>query len=571
MDFFKTVVDIFTPTTTFGQVIYGIIGGVIILYLWLWPIHEYTIPFRNLPGPPNDDWFWGCVPTILKCEPRLPPAKWIDRYGPSVRYRAFLGLQRFVTIDPMALQIILKPDLFPKPRMMNYNLDILLGNGLLVAHGEDHKRQRRALNISFSLGTVKNMMPAFYDKADELKDKLVDIVNGVEYEKPAPTPQKPEDIVNGGCKIDVLRYLSRATLDLIGVCGFDYDFKALSERGNQLSQAYVQMFQEGLMENYGAVLRTFMPALRYIPTERTKTIDKAKEITRQFGIASLFANSKASILAEHADGIQKSDVTSKDLISILIKSNMAADVSPENRLTDEEILNQITTFMLAGNETSSTALTWILYTLSQHKDAQTRLREEVMSVTENRPSLDTLNTLTYMEAVVREVLRLYPPVPVTLREAADNTVVPLKIPVKGRDGKMMENVTISKGTITFVPILIANRSSLIWGPDADQFKPERFLHEVKGQTDKDPLRLPGSWGNLMTFLGGVRNCIGFRFALAEIKVILFVLMKNFEFDLLNSKPDIQLTSSIVLRPKVRGEEEYGLQMPLMVKPLAASV
>lgn len=82
---------------------------------------------------------------------------------------------------------------------------------------------------------------------------------------------------------------------------------------------------------------------------------------------------------------------------------------------------------------------------------------------------------------------------------------------------------------------------MIWGPDAEEYNPDRYLRE---QTDKErlagnPNQVPGVWGNLLTFLGGTRNCIGYRFALAEIRAILFVLIRNFQFDELPSKPEIE--------------------------------
>jgi cytochrome P450 len=81
---------------------------------------------------------------------------------------------------------------------------------------------------------------------------------------------------------------------------------------------------------------------------------------------------------------------------------------------------------------------------------------------------------------------------------------------------------------------------LIWGADAEEYNPERYFreHNEKGGAG-NPSQVPGTWGNLLTFLGGARNCIGYRFALAEIRAILFVLIRNFQFDELPSKPEIE--------------------------------
>lgn len=81
---------------------------------------------------------------------------------------------------------------------------------------------------------------------------------------------------------------------------------------------------------------------------------------------------------------------------------------------------------------------------------------------------------------------------------------------------------------------------MIWGADAEEYNPERYFSEkAQSKEGGGPNSVPGVWGNLLTFLGGTRNCIGYRFALAEIRAILFVLIRNFKFEELPSKPEIE--------------------------------
>ena len=133
-------------------------------------------------------------------------------------------------------------------------------------------------------------------------------------------------------------------------------------------------------------------------------------------------------------------------------------------------------------------------------------------------------------------------------------VIPLGEPIVDRYGKTISSVTVGKGTTLFVrtslqaepavllsraAILNINQSTDIWGPDAAEFNPDRYSKPALEQTNQ----VPGVWGNLLTFLGGTRNCIGYRFALVEIKVILFVLLRSFEFQELASKPEIEKKAS----------------------------
>lgn len=168
-----------------------------------------------------------------------------------------------------------------------------------------------------------------------------------------------------------------------------------------------------------------------------------------------------------------------------VKSNSAADLPPEQRISDEDILHNINTFMFAGSDTSSLSITWTLYLLAMYPELQTRLREELISVTPTA-SLQTLTReevsslyatvaeLPYLENVVRESLRLIPPVHSSIRVAVRDDDVPTSTPVKltMRDGRVVESRTIRvpKGSFVHVPVEGFNLDREVWGPDAWSFK-----------------------------------------------------------------------------------------------------
>lgn len=169
-----------------------------------------------------------------------------------------------------------------------------------------------------------------------------------------------------------------------------------------------------------------------------------------------------------------------------MKSNASTDIAPEQRISDEDMLHNINTFMFAGSDTSSLSVTWTLLLLAQHPAIQTRLREELIAVAlvenfyeltpEEVDSLyEKIADLPYLQNVVRESLRLIPPVHSSLRVAMEDDEIPTSSPVMMRmaDGSVREglkSVKISKGSFVHVPIEAFNLDKEIWGEDAWDFK-----------------------------------------------------------------------------------------------------
>ena len=179
--------------------------------------------------------------------------------------------------------------------------------------------------------------------------------------------------------------------------------------------------------------------------------------------------------------------------------------------------------MIAGHETTSAALTWTLFGLSANLEAQRELREELLSLNTDSPTMDDLKSLKYLDMVVRESLRLWSPISSSKRVAVKDVLIPL------RDGRV---VKLNKGDEVRIPIHPMNTAKEVWGEDAAEFKYANFnrvsglrirrlivLSFFRPDRWKSPseavLETPGIWGNQMTFMGGSRACIGFQFAVYE--------------------------------------------------------
>jgi len=217
--------------------------------------------------------------------------------------------------------------------------------------------------------------------------------------------------------------------------------------------------------------------------------------------------------------------------------------------------------LFAATDTTATSMNRMFHILAMYPDVQEKLRAEILADPEHLDH-DALVALPYLDGVVREILRLYPPVsPGMFREAMADAVLPLSTPITGVDGKIIHSIPVRKGTSVYIGIAAANHNKQIWGEDALEFRPERWTN---GKADSVTTKLCGIYGNTMTFIGGGRSCIGFKFAQLEMKVVACVLLRAFKF----STPDPRIKwrkAGVIPAPNVENQP----QLPILVERLNA--
>ncbi|GLB42644.1 putative cytochrome p450 [Lyophyllum shimeji] len=303
-----------------------------------------------------------------------------------------------------------------------------------------------------------------------------------------------------------------------------------------------------------AALRCFFPSLRFLENKQDVTFALARETMSRIG---------ERLLREYKASMHKStSPVPHNLVSLLAQSNTIEDVSGHPRMTDEDILAQVHTFFCAGYLTTSLTVTWALYELTQNKMVQNKLREELLAVDTDNPTMDQLNSLPYLDMFIRETLRLHAPLETTVRAAVEDVVLPLNHPVTDQKGVSHHILRLRKGQMVFIPILVMNRQKSIWGDDALEFRPERWKTIPSAARE-----VPGVWGNMMTFFDGPRACPGFRFSLVEMRALLFTLVRAFEFELAVRPEGITVKSSFIHRPICLNGLGGQDQMPLLIKPV----
>nr|BED42948.1 cytochrome P450 monooxygenase [Trametes versicolor] len=515
----------------------------------------YRTPLRVLPGPPAPSLVFGNLNEFGEVEGSFLPDQLFAKYGKNYVDREFFMTPRLWTLDSRAINhVLMHPTEYGRPEEIVQNCIKNFGQGILFVQGQEHRQQRRIMNPAFGPSQVRDLTAIFVQKSIQLRDMWA----------------KAASQAGGAVRVDVSRDISKATLDIIGMAGFNYDFQALDagDTPNELSAAFQQLFTNLRSFSLFGYLMAFIPVFRLIPNPRLKRVEEAADVIKRVG-SKLVTDQKAATARaaaeKHAQGPERNDLQGRDLLTLLIKANMATDIPDNQKMSDEDVISQIPTFLIAGHETTSTSTTWALYAFCKHPEVQRKLREELLAVDTETPTMEDLNALPYLDGVIRETLRLYAPITQLSREAKKDDVIPLNEPMTDRYGKVHHEIRIAKGNKVILPILAANRSKEIWGEDALEFKPERWMQPTKMTST-----LPGVWGHLLTFIGGPRACIGYRFALVELKALLFFLVRAFEFEFGVPAEDVVNVAAALQRPSLRSAPKEGSQLPLLVKPYEAA-
>ncbi|KAJ7667038.1 cytochrome P450 [Mycena rosella] len=505
----------------------------------------------NIPGPPLKSLFTG---NLLQYH---DPDGWAfhknleENYGGVVKLNGFFGVRQLYVFDPAALDSILvkDQDLYEEiPQNMCMNR-LLFGKGIISTIGDDHRRYRKIMLPAFSTANLRGMVPLFYDVVEQARDNLI-----------AP------NVGEGSQMLDFNSILGRTALELIGRTGIGYSFDPMlpgQEQNDRYAASLKGLFPAAMkLVLLGPVLpfieKLPFPSFRhflinFIPIPALHQLRNLVDFT-DAAATKLVRDRKAAIKS----GEVCVEDDAKDIMSLLVKSNMSAESGMY--LTDKELVAATSIIISAATDTTSAAMNRIFHTLALYPAVQEKLRAEILASSE-RLDYSALEALPYLDAVVHEILRLYPPAtPGMFRETCEDTVLPLSTPIVGVDGTPMKTIAIPKGTTIYIAIAAVNHSKEIWGEDALEFKPERWTH---GRANSVTTKTCGIYGNTMTFLGGGRGCIGLKFSELEIKVVTCVLLRSFKLS--SPDPNIQWRiTGIIPSPNVDNQPS----LPILVERLS---
>ncbi|KAI0644064.1 cytochrome P450 [Trametes meyenii] len=503
----------------------------------LWQ-RRYASPVRLLPTPPGAELVWGHEKTVYMNQPGVAFRKWTSELGLTYRIKAAFGANDVLVLsDTEGIAHILQKKIYDyhHSRVVRPRVARLLGKGLGWVEGADeHKRMRHLVAPSLSPENVKGMSSDIRHSALEVIDDLTGLVQG-------KTDKEP---------INILEWTAKATLNVVGRVAFLHDFqggnspeaeKILTARRAGVSKAAAYANFIVLM-----LLRRF-PILNDLPIPQLQSQGFAKMAIHS-GIAQ-------ELVKRNQDVLKGADVKSqKDLLSRLLVAH------GQGKISEEELYEQISTFIVSGHETTTQTLGFTIFELSRQPKVQERLREELKQFP-SEPTYDDYQTrLPYLDGVLKETLRMYPGLAYMERVAMAPDVIPLREPVKLSTGEITKQLAILPGQVVLIPAMSIQRAQDVWGGDADTFKPERWLGELPPAD-----QLPSGWANTLAFSDGPRNCIGYRLAIFQYKIILTYLMERFRF--VDAHEEISLKIASSLQPWVNGKPELGAALPVHLELL----
>ncbi|KAK3362785.1 cytochrome P450 [Lasiosphaeria hispida] len=482
-------------------------------------------PLRGLPEPSGNTFFNGQWAKITGKPTGIPMLEWVNSIPNDgvIRYLGLLNQERLIVTSPKALAEVLttKSYDFQKPESLRFSIGRILGmTGILFTEGDEHRTQRRNLLPAFAFRRIKDLYPVFWSKSRECVDAMTEAIISDAAKTPEEPGSRPTSVIEVGT------WASRATLDIIGVAGLGRDFGAIENPTNELNQTYQSLFRPSRQAEILGLLGLFIPGwfLDKLPVKRNGDVHAAARFIRA---------TCADLIQEKKQKLARKELTDVDILSVALESG---------GFTDENLVDQMMTFLAAGHETTASSMTWAIYLLARHQDVQSRLRNEIR---ERLPPLGTDSTVSsldidrmpYLNAVVNEILRYFGPVPMTLRESAIDTSI--------------QGHFVPKGTRIMITPWAINKSESMWGADAQQFNPDRWIPKSEG--DKRAAS-GGATSNyaFLTFLHGPRSCIGQAFAKAEFACLLASWVGRFGFGLHNKEEadetKILIKGGITARP-----------------------
>ncbi|XP_049788050.1 probable cytochrome P450 6a14 [Schistocerca cancellata] len=404
----------------------------------------------------------------------------------------FFNRPALVLVEPDLIRSILVKDFWTfQDRGIRVDEREPLSRHLFLLGGSKWRRLRAKLTPTFTSGKMKMMFQTMADCGREMGEVL-------------------EAAASRGEEVEMRELAARYATDVIASVAFGIEIDCQREPDTEFRQWGRRFFQQNFLNTLNRIITAINP--------------KLLNILRVKSNASAVSHYFRSMVRQTVKYREENGVTRNDFMQLMIELKNKGCVGSDKpgahkekgeedtwKLSMDDVAAQAFVFFLAGFETSSTTMSFALHELAHHPDIQARVQEEIDAVLkqhDGKVTYESINSMHYLEKVVAETLRKYPPLPVLNRES--NAVY--KIPDS--------DVVLDKGTPVVIPVYGLHHDPEIY-PDPERFDPERFSEEQKAQ------RHPYVY---LPFGEGPRICIGMRFGLLQTKVGLTNILSRYNIE-----------------------------------------
>ncbi|KAK8595430.1 hypothetical protein V6N13_016799 [Hibiscus sabdariffa] len=407
-----------------------------------------------------------------------------------------------ITANPLNVEYVLKTNFenYPKGERFIWILKDFLGQGIFNSDGDLWRIQRKTASYEFNTRSLRNFI--MDSVRFEISTRLIPVLN-----RASETNQV----------LDLQDILEQFAFDNICKLAFNVDPGCLGGNGN--GSHFMRAFEEAATLSSGRFMYAF-PFLwklgKILNIGLEKNLKKSIEIVHEFADDIIQTRLRS-----------KDETKDEDLLSRFIRND---DNSPQF------LRDIIISFILAGRDTTSSALSWFFWLLSKNPSVERNILNELETIrTRNRKTIgdtytfDELRDMHYLHASISESMRLYPPVPVDTKVCLNDDILP--------DGTF-----IAKGWLFTYHTYAMGRMEAIWGKNCDEYFPERWLDENGKYKQENPFRFP-------IFHGGPRMCLGKDMAYIQMKSIVAAVMEKFGVEVLGKDKCPQHLLSLTLRMK----------------------
>ncbi|XP_055952745.1 cytochrome P450 4C1-like [Argiope bruennichi] len=381
-----------------------------------------------------------------------------------------------------------------------------IGNGLVTSLGTDWRKQRKLLTPTFHFSILDDCIPIFQKQANVLISTIKSRIH---------EPWIDIAPLSHLCALDIICETAMGVtmnFQIGGNC--DYSNALHEIEGAVMYRALRPWLYPDIIFNLTTVGKKFKSNVRLFRGLSKKILKQKIE-----SINNKKCNPTSEIISRKYSVEKKMQ---KPFLELLLEHHLK-----DPSFTEENIIEQVDTFMLAGQDTTAAAMSWTLYCLGIYPEVQKQVHEELDAIFGDEKNMDIsreiLSHMRYLECVIKETMRLYPVIPLITRE-------------NDREFKVL-NHTVEKGTICVILFTALHRDPEVF-PDPEKFDPDRFLPENCAG------RHPYAY---TPFSAGPRNCIGQKFAMMEAKTILACILAHFRVKSLDSRDKVLFYPNITLR------------------------